>query len=145
MRTTTVTIWAMTILLMVGCSQAKQLKMEQVEQRVESLRLAMIDPTREKLEDLTSEKLSYGHSSGKLEDRAAFIETLLSGRSNFESIDLKEQTIVIENETAIVRHLLEAKTLDNGEPGEVKLRILLVFSHMSGEWRLLARQAVKAL
>ena len=115
MRTTTVTIWAMTILLMVGCSQAKQLKMEQVEQRVESLRLAMIDPTREKLEELTSEKLSYGHSSGKLEDRAAFIETLLSGRSNFESIDLKEQTIVIENETAIVRHLLEAKTLDNGE------------------------------
>lgn len=114
-----------------------------VEKMVEELKLAMIDPSREKLESLVSENLSYGHSSGKLEDRNTFVETLLSGRSNFLSIELTEQTITVEGETAIVRHQLSAQTLDSGIPGQVSLRILLVFSKSSGKWKLLARQAVR--
>ncbi|MEQ1678647.1 MAG: hypothetical protein ABL876_18265 [Chitinophagaceae bacterium] len=43
----------------------------------------------------------------------------------------------------MVRHILNAKTNDGGKPGEVHLRVLLVWQKTGGKWVLLARQAVK--
>jgi ketosteroid isomerase-like protein len=110
---------------------------------VEALRKAMIDPDKGTLEKLTLDELSYGHSSGQLQGKTEFVETLTSGKSDFVTIDLSEQTIKIVGHTAIVRHHLSATTNDGGKPGTVKLSILLVWVKEKGEWKLLARQAVK--
>jgi ketosteroid isomerase-like protein len=88
-------------------------------------------------------QLSYGHSSGKVEGKDSFIESLINGKSDFVSIDLSDQTITVNNNTAIVRHILNAATNDGGKPGTVKLSILLVWQKQGKQWRLLARQAVK--
>jgi ketosteroid isomerase-like protein len=71
------------------------------------------------------------------------VEKIVSGKSDFVSIDLAEQTISISGKVALVRHILHAKTNDGGKPGEVHLRILLVWQKKGGQWKLLARQAVK--
>ncbi len=110
---------------------------------VENLRKTMIDPTKEALEDLAMKELTYGHSGGKIEDKAAFMEAFISGKSDFKSIELKDQTITVVGKTAIVRHKLFAETLDGGQPGTVKLAIMTVWQKSKGKWRLLARQAVK--
>jgi ketosteroid isomerase-like protein len=110
---------------------------------VESLRKAMIDPDKATLDKLTLDQLSYGHSSGVVQDKAAFIEALTSGKSDFVTIDLTEQTITVVEKTALVRHVLSATNNDGGKPGQVKLSVLLVWQKQKGEWRLLARQAVK--
>ena len=110
---------------------------------VEKLRLAMIDADKITLESLVMDKLSYGHSGGHIDDKKEFVEKIVSGKSDFVTIDLTEQTINISGKTAIVRHMLKAKTNDNGKPGEVHLRILLVWQKQGGKWKLLARQAVK--
>jgi hypothetical protein len=44
---------------------------------VEALRKALIDPTKAALDKLTMDELSYGHSSGLIQDKAAFEEALL--------------------------------------------------------------------
>jgi ketosteroid isomerase-like protein len=110
---------------------------------VEQMRLAMISGDRAALESIAATDLSYGHSSGKLEDKAAFVESIASGRSDFVSIELKNQTIQVTDKTALVRHELHAKTNDGGKPGEVHLGILLVWQKQSGQWKLLGRQAYK--
>lgn len=110
---------------------------------VEEMRQAMIDADRTALEWITSEQLSYGHSGGLIEDKKDFIDKIVSGRSDFVTIDLTEQTITVSKKTAIVRHILKARTNDSGQPGEVQLRIMLVWQKQSGKWKLLARQAVK--
>lgn len=110
---------------------------------VEALRKAMIDPDKAVLTNLTADDLSYGHSGGQLQTREEFIETLVSGKSDFVTIDLTEQTVKVVDRTAIVRHHLSATTNDGGKPGSVKLSILLVWVKQKGEWKLLARQAVK--
>jgi ketosteroid isomerase-like protein len=110
---------------------------------VETLRKAMVDPTKETLSKLTAEELSYGHSSGKIQDKAQFIEALTSNASDFVSIELTEQTIKLAGNVAIVRHTLSANTNDGGKPGTVKLHILTVWQKQRGQWKLLARQAVK--
>ena len=114
-----------------------------VANAVESLRKAMIDPDKASLDNLTAAELSYGHSSGKIEDKATFMDALLAKRSDFVSIDLTEQTIQVIGNTAIVRHKLSANTNDNGTPGTVKIGVMLIWQKQHNEWKLLARQAFK--
>lgn len=110
---------------------------------VENLRKAMIDGDKAGLQNITADQLSYGHSSGKVEDKATFVDNIVSGKSDFVTIDLTNQTIAISGDAAIVRHTLAATTNDGGNPGSVKLNILLIWQKQKGQWKLLARQAVK--
>lgn len=114
-----------------------------VANAVAQLRKAMVDGNKAELVSIASDKLSYGHSGGLVESKAEFVEKIASGKSDFVTIELKDQTISISGKTAIVRHKLNATTNDNGKPGEVHLLILLIFQKENKEWKLLARQAVK--
>lgn len=126
------------------CPLLSQTKAEQtVLQNVERLRLAMISGNRSELQQLTSEKLSYGHSSGHIDNQAEFVEKIASGKSDFVTIELSEQTVSVSRKTAIVRHILKATTNDGGKAGEVQLRVLLVWQKQRRNWKLLARQALK--
>ncbi|MBK8188318.1 MAG: nuclear transport factor 2 family protein [Cellvibrio sp.] len=116
-----------------------------VTQAVNQLTQALIDPDTQTLDKLTAEKLSYGHSSGMVENKDAFIEKLVSGRSDFVKIILENQSISISGDVALVRHDLKADIVDGGNPASIHLGILLVWQKQSGEWKLLARQAMKYL
>lgn len=116
---------------------------EHVMTALEQLRTAMISGERAALEKIASDKLSYGHSSGLVENKQEFVEHIASGKSDFVTIDLTEQTITMARNVAIVRHVLSATTNDNNKPGTVKLKVMLVWQKEKGHWKLLARQAVK--
>lgn len=124
-------------------SNAQSKKEMAVAYAVETLHKAMIDGNSSALEQIVTEKLSYGHSGGHIDDKKEFVEKLSSGKSDFVSITITDQTVSISGKNAIVRHILKAKTNDSGKPGDVHLRILLVWKKEAGKWKLLARQAVK--
>ena len=121
--------------------QSKQEK--QVAEAVDALKKAMIDPDSTTLANLTFAELSYGHSGGKVEDRQDFVQTLVSGKSDFVSIDLTDQTIKVVGNTAIVHHTLSAQTNDGGNPGTVKLTVMYTWQKQKGKWKMLVRQAVR--
>jgi len=131
------------ILLFAVMTTAQGKEEKAVADAVEQLRMAMINGDSAALEKLTAEKLSYGHSSGHIDDKKEFVGKLASGSSDFVTIDLSEQTISISEKVAIVRHILTAKTNDGGKPADVHLRVLLIWQKQKGGWKLLARQAVK--
>ncbi len=116
---------------------------KQVAQKVEALRVAMIDADAKKLKELTASELNYGHSGGHVEDQAAFIEKIVSGKSDFVTIELQDQKIQITKDVAIVRHTLFATTNNDGKPGEVTIGVMLIWQKQHGDWKLLARQAFK--
>lgn len=124
-------------------AQAQQKREDAVAKRVEQLRIAMVDGSEKSLAALSSDDLSYGHSAGVVEDKKAFIRRIISGESDFTEIQLSEQTIRISGNTAVVRHRLDAKTNDNGKPGQVSLLVLQVWQEQGRDWLLLARQAVR--
>jgi len=124
-------------------SNAQSKAEKQVATAVEKLRMAMIEADKEALDKIVMNELNYGHSSGKVETKAEFIQALTSGNSDFKTINLTGQTLQVIGKTALVRHQLAAETNDKGVPGTVKLAILLVWQKQQGQWRLLARQAVK--
>ena len=116
-----------------------------VANAVEKLRKAIIDGNKSELENIVLDKLSYGHSSGYVEDKTEFVDKIVSGKSDFVTIGLKDQTIRVNGKTAVVRHKLDATTQDNGKQGEVHLSVLLIFQKENKQWKLLARQAVKSV
>lgn len=110
---------------------------------VEKLRTAMISGNRADLESVLSASLTYGHSSGKTQDRKTFVDEITSKKSDFVMITLSGQTINIVEDVAVVRHILDAKTNDGGTPASPHLGIVLVFKKSRGDWKLIARRSFR--
>ena len=68
---------------------------------------------------------------------------LMDKSSDFVSISLSDQTISISGNVAVVRHTLAGATNDRGTPGNVTIKVLTIWQKDGGQWRLLARQAVR--
>lgn len=132
------------MLVMVMGAAAQDKKAVAVSAAAEKLRVAMIDADSATLSSLADDQLSYGHSGGAVENKKEFVAKIISGRSDFVTITITNQTVAIAGNTAIIRHHLEATTNDSGKPGAVKLQVMQVWYKMKGKWKLLARQAVKA-
>lgn len=126
-------------------AQTKSVSKEEaaVANRVEAFRKALIDPTENNLKALTSKDLSYGHSSGVLQNQEVFIEKLLNKESDFVTIEFQNQTIQITGDVAIVRHNLAAHTKDSGVEKDIKIGNVLVWQKQKGKWVIIARQAFK--
>jgi len=112
-----------------------------VSAAVESLRKAMVGADKSALEKITAPELSYGHSSGRLENKAEFIEALTSGKSGFSAIELSDQTVNVVDKVALVRHVFVGTRRKEGD--KMKLSILTVWLQQQEQWKLLARQAAK--
>ncbi|WP_456315611.1 nuclear transport factor 2 family protein [Pseudomonas shirazensis] len=138
-------ILIVTVLVQVsGFAQKADAKEETaVNNRMEVLRQAMIDADGVKLKALTSEKLNYVHSNGNFQNQAEFIEGIVSGKSDFVTIEFQNQNISVNNDVAIVRHILAAHTKDGGVDKDIKIGIMLVWQKQKGNWILIARQAFK--
>ena len=123
---------------------AQKKNTQSVAEAVELLRKTMISGNADSLAMLVADELSYGHSSGLVENKQVFAEKIATGKSDFLTIILTEQSINVSGKLAIVRHHLNATTNDGNIAGTVKLKILLVYQLKKGRWLLYARQAVKA-
>lgn len=126
-----------------AAAQPASASIAELNRMVLRLKEAMIKADSNELAQLTHPLLSYGHSGGRMENQSAFIHSLVSGKSDFLNMELSEQSIVCTGKTALVRHTLEADINDQGNPGNVKLKVLLVWVKSKGNWKLLGRQAIK--
>lgn len=134
-----ISLIALVVLVAATASNAQSKEEKAVAAAVERLRQAMLDGDKAALESLTAGELSYGHSSGVVEDKNAFIDALVSGKSDFTEINLTNQTITVAGNVAIVRHELHGTA--NNAP--VNIGILLVWQGKGDNWKLVARQAFK--
>jgi len=110
---------------------------------VEKLNRAIVDPEKSLLESIASEGLSYGHSGGKVQNKAEFVDDLINGAFNFSSVTPTDQTISISGKNAIVRHVFVAKATNAGVPTDIRIGNVMVWRKEGGQWKLLARQAFR--
>jgi ketosteroid isomerase-like protein len=110
---------------------------------IESLKKAMLTVDTAALNQLTAEKLSYGHSSGLVEDKKEFIRKMTSKENVYTNIIISEQGITMSGDVAIVRNLQEVFVNNEGKPAQLKLIVMMVWQKQDKQWKLLARQAVR--
>ncbi|PWC56154.1 nuclear transport factor 2 family protein [Azospirillum sp. TSO22-1] len=112
-----------------------------VTKAVEALRVAMLAGDGPALKALTMEPLTYGHSNGRLEDKAAFVASL-EGKNAFKTLDLSDHAIQVVGDTAIARHTFDAvNNLPDGKTSTAHIKVLQVWKKDGGAWKLLARQS----
>ncbi|WP_298245391.1 nuclear transport factor 2 family protein [uncultured Bradyrhizobium sp.] len=116
---------------------------EAVAKNVEAFRLAQIAADPKALGALCADELSYSHSNGFLEDKAAFIANATDGKTEFLSIAYKDPTIKIVGPAAVVRFHWQAEMTTGGQKVANSLHILMNWLKQGDEWKLLSRSATK--
>ncbi|MFT2008255.1 nuclear transport factor 2 family protein [Pontibacter sp. 13R65] len=123
--------------------QAQTRNEKRVAAAVEIFRTVLVNPDKVVLENVLSEELSFGHSSGNVEGKTTVIEKLVSGNTNWDMVQLTDQSIQVSGKTAIVRHRFIGELRSAETVEKINMHVLLVWQKHRGKWQLLARQAVK--
>ena len=67
-------------------SAAESADQAAVDKAVEALRKALLEKNKAGLEQLTADQLSYGHSSGKVQSKAEFVDGVMMSKAVTKSI-----------------------------------------------------------
>ena len=114
-----------------------------VNQAVEALRKALLEADKAQLAQLAADQVSYGHSDGKVQTKAQFIDGVIGRKAVVKSLDFPELSIAVVGDAAIARHIYSSESETNGKPASVRIGALQVWQKQDGSWKLLARQGFK--
>ena len=114
-----------------------------VRKAIDDLTKAMMAADKAKLEALTADQLSYGHSSGRVETKAEFVGVIAGKKTIYKSITLTDPTVSVVGNNAIARHTFAAEVEAGGQASSPKIGVLQVWVKDGGAWKLLARQAFR--
>lgn len=114
-----------------------------VAEAVEALRKATFGQEKAQLDALCAEQLSYGHSDGRVETKAQFIDGVMGRKAILKSLTLSEHTVAIVGDNAIARHKWASESEMDGKATSTRIGVLQVWLKQGGSWKLLARQAVR--
>ena len=101
------------------------------------------DPQR--LDAIFSDELRYAHSSGKVDTKASYVQSLTSHSTVYESFDYKERNFTVAAPGIVLmtgRVLIHSRNGD--QKVELDLNFLAVWREEKGQWRFLAWQSCKA-
>lgn len=114
-----------------------------VKQNVEALREGLLKADKAQLERLTAEQVSYGHSDGRVQNKAEFIDGVMTRKATVKSLNFPDLKVAVAGDAAIARHLYESESETDGKTTNTKIGILEVWQKQGGNWKLLARQGYK--
>ena len=114
-----------------------------VSQAVEELRKALLEKDKARLALLTAEQLSYGHSDGRVQTKAEFIDGVMSGKAVVKSLTFPDLKVGLAGNAAVARHIYASESETDGKPNSVRIGVLAVWQKQDGSWKLLARQGYK--
>lgn len=142
-RTLAVGLSALALTGLPAAANADTSDAETIKKAVEELRQAMLAADKAKLEALIADQLSYGHSAGKLETKAQFIDVVASKKTVYKKLEFTDVTVTVVNSTAIVRHNWTGLSVSDGKESPSQIGVLQVWTKVGGAWKLLGRQAFK--
>lgn len=111
---------------------------------IEKLYNAIREKDAAAFETLVTHDLSYGHSSGRIEDKAEFIANVMKPNTRWKTIYGAKQSNYISGDTAVSRHIMAGEVERDGKPGTSNMDVLMVWQKQGGAWKLLVRQGYKA-
>ena len=124
-------------------AQAEAADEAAVNQAVEALRKAWVEQDKAKLAALTAEELSYGHSDGRVQNKAEYIDGVMTRKAIVKSFAFPDLKVAIVGNNAIARHILTAEIETEGKTSSIKIGTLKVYVKQDGNWKLLANQGYK--
>ena len=118
---------------------------EAVAKKVEAFRAAQVAADAKAFDALCAAQLSYSHSDGRVEDKAAFIANATNGKSKFLSLAYEDPKVRVVGTAAIVRFhwVAESQSVADGKKSNTNLHILMNWQKQGADWKLLSRASTK--
>ena len=130
-------------LLGAKAAQAMTADEEAVAKRLEAFRAAQFAHDAKALDGLCAAELSYSHSDARVQDKAKFIDGVMTRKAVIKSIDFSDLTVAIVGNNAIVRHLWVSESELDGKVTNTKIGVLQVWQKQDSGWKLLARASFR--
>jgi ketosteroid isomerase-like protein len=92
---------------------------------------------------LLADDLTYTHSTGVLETKAVFLESLKSGKLQFKKIEPGDLQVRVYGTTAIINGTAKLAVVSDGHPKDVNIRFTDVWVSRAGQWQMVAWQSTK--
>lgn len=138
------TLIASLICLVALVSFAEEAPLAAVQAADDARVAAMKTPDREKLDAVFSDELRYSHSTGVVDTKFSFIDTLIEGKTKYLAIDYVERNFTFP--APGIALMTGSAKLKIGTPTgamEPTLAFLGVWRLEEGKWRFLAWQSCK--
>jgi ketosteroid isomerase-like protein len=130
-------------LLLSGSVGADAVDEAAVTESVETLRKAVLEADKVKLEQVASAQISYGHSDGRVETKEQFINGVMTRKQVVKSLAFPELKVAVVGNAAIARHIYLSESERDGKPTTTRIGALQVWQKQDGSWKLLARQGFR--
>lgn len=103
---------------------------------------ATVSANRDQLAQLFSDSLVYTHSSGTVNDKAAYMDAIVSGKTKYFSIDYESRDFVSVAPTIVLmRGRCMIHSANSGQSVQNYLAYLGVWRLENGAWRFIAWQS----
>ena len=99
---------------------------------------------RSRLDAIFSDDLVYGHSSGVVDSKASYMDTLVSKRTVYESFDYQQRDFKVAGPGVVImsgRVFIKARNATGRSDND--LIFLAVWREEKGQWRFLGWQSCK--
>jgi hypothetical protein len=116
-----------------------------IAKNVEAFRVAQLAGNADGIAPLCAEEMSYSHSSGALDDKAALLNGVKNANYKWTTLEYKNPTVRIVGPAAIVRFNFvgEQEFKADGKKVPQNLAILMNWQKQGSDWKLLSRSATK--
>jgi len=92
---------------------------------------------------LLADNLVYVHSSGRIETKVQFLESLRSGQLKYTSISPSDLVVRANGSLGVVTGRAQVKVVSGGQPREFTIRYTAVYALNSGVWQLSSWQSTR--
>lgn len=116
---------------------------KEVMAAMEAWRQAMLKKDGAGLTKVYHEDLSYGHSSGIVEDKAQAVNHMVTTKVDYVAVDLVDTKIKVIGNLALVNSRVNYKQVTAGKPADVNLHVLHVWTKTPQGWQMIGRQATR--
>jgi ketosteroid isomerase-like protein len=114
-----------------------------VTENIETLRKALLEADRARLEQVAAPQISYGHSDGRVETKEQFINGVMTRKQVVKSLAFPELKVAVVGDAAIARHIYLSESELDGKQTTTRIGALQIWQKQNGSWKLLARQGFR--
>jgi uncharacterized protein (TIGR02246 family) len=95
----------------------------------------------EELDRLFADTLSYTHSSGSVDTKASYLESLRSGRLRYRSIERLDEAITVYDHAAVVSTRARLEITTGGVDRTINGQVTITWVRQGGRWWFAAWQS----
>lgn len=130
-------------LMLYGCTSGSTDTEEDLIARDRAWAAAVVTKDFAALENIISPELIYCHSSGQIDTAAVYMNTLRSGASDYQVIDISSISAKLFGDTAVVNARANFRVLVNENVLNNSIAYTHVYKKIDGSWRMISHQAAK--